>query len=285
MARDMKRLKIITLVENTTNTRGLVAEHGLSFWIEFGNRKILFDTGQGNAIRHNSEKLGIRLEDADVVILSHGHYDHTGGLRQVMKPVGKLKIFAHPAAFGQKYSKHSDGSVHDAGIQSECRCGHETEIEAKVNLNEKPVEVFNGFHLTGPIPRQTEYEDTGGMFFTDTECSTIDSLPDDQAAFIETSHGIVVILGCAHSGVINTLNYVRRLTNNKPIHSVIGGMHLVSAGNVRIGKTIWELKKLGLKSLMPAHCTGFPAMARMWHELPGICRPCSAGTIVEIGNR
>ena len=284
MARDMKRLKIITLVENTTNTRGLVAEHGLSFWIEFGKKRILFDTGQGNTIRHNSEKLGIRIEDADAVVLSHGHYDHTGGLCQLLKPTGKLKLFAHPAAFGNKYSKHQDGSVHDAGIQSACKNVNETETEAKLNLNEVPIEIFAGFNLTGVIPRLTEYEETGGMFFTDEKCNSIDPLIDDQAAFIETSQGIVVILGCAHSGVINTLNYVRRLTNNRPIHSVIGGMHLVSAGNVRIGKTIWELKKLGLKYLMPAHCTGFPAMACMWQELPGICRPCSAGTIVEIGN-
>jgi 7,8-dihydropterin-6-yl-methyl-4-(beta-D-ribofuranosyl)aminobenzene 5'-phosphate synthase len=147
---------------------------------------------------------------------------------------------------------------------------------------EEPLEVFEGVLLTGPIPRTTDFEDTGGDFFTDRRCATPDDLIDDQAAAIQTPTGTVVVLGCAHAGIVNTLRHVRDLTDNRPIHTVIGGMHLLNASDERMDKTVAELRSLNVRRLVPCHCTGFAAMARFFNEFPGRCRPCQTGTVVDV---
>ena len=109
-----------------------------------------------------------------------------------------------------------------------------------------------------------------------------DQLVDDQAAFVETPVGTVVVLGCAHAGVINTLRHVQALTDNRPIYMAIGGMHLLNASPERMDKTVAELRRLDVKRLLPCHCTGMAAVARLWQEFPGRCGACPVGTIVEV---
>ena len=195
--------KITALVENTAGGRGLLGEHGLSFWIELGCKRILFDTGQGHVLRSNARRLGIRLDHIDAVVLSHGHYDHTGGLGDVLRSSRATTVYAHPAAFDAKYARNPDGSARDVGMP-----GLDEEMirdMAELVLVEGPTELCRGLHLTGPVPRTTDFEDTGGAFFKDRACTQPDHLTDDQAVFMETEAGTVVILGCAHAGVINTL--------------------------------------------------------------------------------
>jgi 7,8-dihydropterin-6-yl-methyl-4-(beta-D-ribofuranosyl)aminobenzene 5'-phosphate synthase len=271
----MNILQITTLVENTAGGKGLLAEHGFSLWIEYNNRKILFDTGQGYVLNGNAKKLGIDLSDADAIVLSHGHYDHTGGLFK-LDDMGKKPIFTHKDSLLPKYSRHPDGSVHKIGIKSV------KDKTLNFKFNDKPVELYKGFHLTGVIPRITDFEDTGGQFFCDKECQQVDNLIDDQAAFIETSAGLFVILGCAHSGVINTLEYISKLTGSHTIHTLIGGMHLGSASQERINKTVKALKKFDIQNLYPTHCTGFNASARLLQEFPKNHKICQAGTIIKV---
>ncbi|MCC6489378.1 MAG: MBL fold metallo-hydrolase, partial [Candidatus Hydrogenedentes bacterium] len=135
--------------------------------------------------------------------------------------------------------------------------------------------------LTGPIPRVTEFEDTGGPFFRDAACEVPDELTDDQAAYVDTRDGLVVSLGCAHAGVINTLTYIQHLTCQAPIHTVIGGMHLVSAGSDRLDRTVEALAGMGVRRLLPLHCTGFEATARLLRELPAQAMMCPIGTVLE----
>jgi len=275
----MPELKITVLVENTTGKRGLLGEHGLSFLIEHGRDRILFDTGQGLALRHNADQLNVDLRTIGAVVLSHGHYDHTGGLTYALNGMNCPRIYAHPEAFDLKYARNPDGSSREVGMTAgnKITAGELAEI---IFVEEK-TEIAPGLFLTGPIPRVTEFEDTGGPFFNDVACTIPDDLPDDQAAFIETEKGTVVILGCAHSGVINTLRYVQTLTGNRPIHSVIGGMHLVNAGTERIERTFEELRSFTLQRLIPCHCTGFSATVRLWNEFPGICKPCPSGSVFD----
>jgi 7,8-dihydropterin-6-yl-methyl-4-(beta-D-ribofuranosyl)aminobenzene 5'-phosphate synthase len=271
----MDSLRLTTLVENTARGRGILAEHGFSLLAEYNGRKILFDTGQGRALKANAARLSIGLDDIDAIALSHGHYDHTGGLR-TLESADRAPIFTHPDALLPKYSRHADGSVHKIGMSSF------DAVWRNYEFNRDCREIFKGFFLTGEIPRNTAFEDTGGSFFSDKECLEIDELIDDQAAFIETPKGLVVLLGCAHSGLINTLRHIEKLTGSKSVYAVIGGMHLGSASEERIKETIEELKKFSVKKLYPAHCSGFYAKARLSREFPEEFGICNAGTVINV---
>ncbi|MBS3735412.1 MAG: MBL fold metallo-hydrolase [Phycisphaerae bacterium] len=272
--------RITVLVENTAGASGLLGEHGLALWIEIAGKRILFDTGQGNVLAPNARRLGIRLETADAIVLSHGHYDHTGGLSDALHAGRRPAVYAHPAAFEPKYARNADRSARDVGIST--LNAQAVRDQAEWVRVEEPTEICGGLTLTGPIPRTTDFEDTGGAFFTDAECTEPDMMPDDQAAFVQTPDGTVVILGCAHAGVINTVRHVQTLTDGRAIHTVIGGMHLVNAGPDRLDKTVAALRRLDIQRLLPCHCTGFAAMARLRHEFPNRCAACPVGTVVEI---
>ena len=276
----MSNLRMTVVVENTAGRLGLLAEHGLSFWIELGSQKVLFDTGQGKVLSGNAHRLAIRLELVDAVILSHGHYDHTGGLSYVLRSARRPRVYSHPAAFEPKYARSADGS--GRGIGMPFLSEGDVREQSELIWTEAPTEVGEGLMLTGPVPRRTDFEDTGGAFFADKDCAQPDDLVDDQAAFLETSAGTVVILGCAHAGVINTLRYVQTLTKDRPIHTVIGGMHLVSAGPERLNRTVDEFRRLNVRRLLPCHCTGPAAVARLWHEFPAECEACPTGTVLQV---
>jgi len=274
-----KSIRVTVLVENTARGR-LLGEHGLAYWIESGPHRVLFDTGQGMAIEHNAGRLKIPLAAADAVVLSHGHGDHTGGLATVLNLASRAKVYAHPAAFEPKYSCGANGASHRAGTPAETVHAVRKRPDVLVNTVHE-TEICDGLFVTGEIPRANDFEDTGGRFFLDEKCLQPDQLIDDQAVFFDTSQGVVVLLGCAHSGVINTLEHIRRLTGDRPIHTVMGGMHLLNASPERMDNTVAHLRRLKVQRLMPCHCSGFAAVARLCREFTEICRPCLAGTVID----
>jgi 7,8-dihydropterin-6-yl-methyl-4-(beta-D-ribofuranosyl)aminobenzene 5'-phosphate synthase len=272
--------RITVLCENTATGKDLLAEHGLSFWIEHQGHTLLFDTGQGHVLKNNAQCLNISLDMAEALVLSHGHFDHTGTVSLILENEKSPKIYTHPAALAPRYTQLPDGSVREIGLPKNA----ERAIRQKKNLvwTEAPIEIFPGLFATGTIPRQTDFERSSGPFFVDRACRQPDEFPDDQALYFGIPQGTVVVLGCAHSGVINTLHYIQNLTDHRPIHLLIGGMHLVAASSERMDRTVEELRRLDVHRLMPAHCTGFPAMARLWQEFPERYTPCPVGTVIEI---
>ncbi len=274
------KVRITVLVENTAQGLGMLAEHGLAYWLEWEGQRVLFDTGQGNVLAGNAFRLGVPLHDVDRIVLSHGHYDHSGGLTQVLRDGHTLPLYAHPAAFDAKYARNQDGTSREIGVPAAV---HELleRHAANVVRTEAPSSVLKGLTTTGPVPRSTDFEDTGGPFFLDAACTKPDPLIDDQSLFFETPQGMVVLLGCAHSGIVNTLRYVSQLSGNKPLRAVIGGMHLVNASPARIARTIDEFRRFDLRLLAPAHCTGMPATAALWTAFPAICVACHVGTTFE----
>ncbi len=267
---------INTLVENSVNIAGLHAEHGLSLMIRIGDKKLLFDTGQSDLLLHNAQKMGLALDDIDAVVLSHGHYDHTGGLEAICRQSPKTKFYAHPAVPDPKFSQNADGKSRFIGLPPGC-----VELLRRndgMTWTPKPTEVLPGLFVTGEIPRKNNFEDTGGRFFLDAGCSRPDPLLDDQALFFDTERGLVVILGCAHAGVINTLEFISSLTSNRPFHAVLGGMHLNNASPDRMNATIEALARWSPNQIIPAHCTGISATARLINAFPGRCSTCPAGT-------
>ena len=177
-------LRITVLAENTVRGAKLLAEHGLAFWIEADGHRILFDTGQGKVLRHNARQLEIPLHAVQTVVISHGHFDHTGGLKELLEAGAEPDLYLHPAALQRKYHREKTPPHRDIGIP------HEDEQalrrrEALLTLTPAPRELIGGVHVTGEIPRRNRFEDTGGPFYCDPSCTTADPLLDDQALYID----------------------------------------------------------------------------------------------------
>jgi len=272
-------IRITALVENTAG-HGLLGEHGLALWIETPAGAVLLDTGQGEVLLRNARALGTELPSAKAIILSHGHYDHTGGLPAAMSEARHARVFMHPAAIGPKFTRRPAGRLRNIGMPDTARKAVQQHA-ARVVWIERPTEVLPGLHATGPIPRVTEFEDTGGAFFLDADGLVPDTLVDDQAVWFDAPEGVVVLLGCAHAGVVNSVMYVRQLAGGRPIYAVVGGMHLLAASDIRMATTVAALREMDVQRVAMSHCTGFAAMARLYHELPGRCFHCTAGTRLE----
>jgi len=266
-------IRITILTENTALKAGLKAKHGLSFWIEYGNKKILFDTGQSDLILHNARTLGIDISRTDAIILSHGHYDHTGGLPSVLNIASKVMIYLHPAATEMKFSQKAS-EIKSIGMSASAK---EAIQDQHMIWTVTPAQIFPGMSVTGQVPRLNDYEDVGGTFFVDEDCQKPDELLDDQTLFIESSKGLVVVLGCAHAGVVNILDYISKLTSCNKIYTVIGGMHLLNASRIRIANTIEAFKKYEIQKIFPLHCTGKKAMDAMEKAFGDKCLCLGAG--------
>jgi 7,8-dihydropterin-6-yl-methyl-4-(beta-D-ribofuranosyl)aminobenzene 5'-phosphate synthase len=274
--------KITVLVENTAGGRGLLAEHGLSFWIESGSRRILFDTGQSDILLHNASILGIDLRHTDALVLSHGHYDHVGGVKKPLELAPGLPVYLHPRALEPKFSCRGQES-RSIGMEREMAQTLDQRIRDGLgSFTRSPAEILPGVWATGEIPRRSALEDTGGSFYLDPNRVQPDELLDDQALVLETPDGLVVVLGCAHAGVINTLDYVAELFPDRPIRTVLGGMHLVRASRARIAHTIMALCRHHVQRIGPAHCTGQEASRGLWDALPDRCFACNVGTQIVL---
>lgn len=273
-------LKITVLSENTAGRRDVLAEHGLALWIETDGRHILFDTGQGLALAHNADLLGVDLHEADTIALSHGHYDHTGGLYAEIEKFRRASVYAHLTAFRPRFSRAQDGRVSQVGSPVPSLDWLQARVE-KVYRVRSPSEIAPGVWMTGEIPRRTAFEDTGGAFFLDEPCTVPDEIVDDQALVLNTRQGIVLLVGCAHAGIVNTLQHVAEMTGVRQVHAIIGGMHLHSASPERLENTVTALRTSGVRLLAPGHCTGARSSALLWSHFQGQWRPCPVGSRFE----
>jgi len=272
----------VTILVDDIAYGNLRSEHGLSIWVEYGNRRILFDTGPNDAVLENAKLLGVNLKQTDAIVLSHGHYDHTGGLETVLNVAPNATIYLHPAAIKPKFSQ-KNGQARAIGMSNSTKnlIGALAE-KGKVVWTRKPTQVFPGLFVTGLIPRNSDFEDVGGAFFIDKNCHRPDLLPDDQALVLNLPAGTVVILGCAHAGVVNTLNYAAKLSGEDRIYTVIGGMHLLNASRKRINYTIDAFRQYNIQRMGPAHCTGSKAAEKFKSAFPDQCSICSVGTKTDL---
>jgi len=258
------QVELTMLVENEARGRGIIGEHGLSYFLKTKDHKILFDCGQGMALPNNVKKLNIPIEEVDHIILSHGHYDHCGGLPYVLENNSIAEIWMHPQATQAKYSaglKVKPGiiltrdKIHQVSSDY-MEAKQFTSPKRRIHLTESPTEVVPGLWVTGKVERKTDYEDTGGAFYLDPDGKKMDPIDDDMSIFFKSSKGLIIILGCAHAGVINTINHILKFTGEHKVHTLIGGMHLLLADDSRIKKTIEEFQRMGIEYMGPCHCTG-----------------------------
>jgi 7,8-dihydropterin-6-yl-methyl-4-(beta-D-ribofuranosyl)aminobenzene 5'-phosphate synthase len=268
----------ITIVVDNKAPDGLSHEHGLCMWIETEGKRILFDTGYEAALEDNAQALGIDLSSTDTLVLSHGHYDHTGRVADVLHRAPQTEVYFHPGIFRSRFALEKN-QARSIGIPQSAREALENLPPERLHWVEKPVMLTPSVGLTGPIPRLTTYEDTGGSFFFDVEGTSPDPIEDDLALWISTDQGTVVCLGCAHAGAVNTLMYIRKLTGDERVRAVIGGFHLLNASCERTDQTIVSLRELAPHLIVPCHCTGDSAIAVLQEALGEQVSPGHAGMI------
>jgi 7,8-dihydropterin-6-yl-methyl-4-(beta-D-ribofuranosyl)aminobenzene 5'-phosphate synthase len=275
------KVRICILVDNRTQS-ALIKEHGFSAWIETFGHKILFDTGQGKALIYNSAELGCDLSLADALILSHGHYDHSGGVPYVLKRNPNISIYCHSHAIDTRYVIRDGTLPKDISIPQEAKLailGLPTEQVCQIA---HPERIYPNIGLSGPIPQSHPLENISGPFYLDPEGTRQDPLEDDMAMWIQSDRGLVIITGCCHSGLISTVNHVRRVSGQEKISAIIGGFHLAHTSLQRLEATCQALQEWNVDTIIPCHCTGDEAVALMQNKLGGKVIQGYAGMILKI---
>lgn len=270
-------LRITVLSDNSVATRDTLAEHGLSLLIEADDWRILFDTGQGRILRDNLSNLGISLNPLDAMVLSHGHYDHTGGLPAVCEEALPRSVYLHPAALERKFAWRGELPYRSIGIPAPAREALDR-MRDRIIWTRAATEVVPGIWCTGEIPRSSPEEEGDLMFFLDEDGLKPDPLLDDQALFVQTARGLVIVAGCAHAGVVNTVDYICRLAGSENIFALVGGLHLGRASFKRLEATGSALGRRNFHILAPCHCTGMHAQVYLRARFHSLVRDVGAGS-------
>lgn len=259
---------------------GTLGEHGFAALVESGTECILFDTGQGGTLLHNAQRMHRDLHRVTRVALSHGHYDHTGGLWPLLQAGGGKEIFAHPAVFASRYRVKDTGEHLSIGIpyDEEFLRGLGARFELASEFRPLAPEIF----LTGEVPRRHPFETGDSGLCCDSAGCLPDPLRDDQSLVIVSPRGLVLLLGCCHAGLVNTIEHARERTGVAEVYAVIGGTHLGFAAAAQLDATVKALRELRVKKILGSHCTGFAAAVRFAREFPGTYHPAQVGFTLEL---
>lgn len=247
-------LQIMSLMDDRlTGRKDLKAEHGLSMYVAYGEKRLLFDCGSGENTLYNARKLGVPLEKLDAVVISHGHYDHAGGYRFLAAHTGTAPVFTGPGFFAPKYSDRGIcfanlSAGFDRAFLEERGVAHETVDGCR--------EIFPGMYLISGFPRTEPLETIPKRFLRQTERGlTQDDFRDELCLALDTVGGLVVLVGCAHPGIVNMAAHVHRLLD-RPVRAVFGGIHLMEAEETRVRRTVDTLQAMGVALLGLSHCSG-----------------------------
>lgn len=273
-------VRLTVLVENNADPASLGSEHGWSVLVETDDSRGLFDTGQSGLVVDNASALDVDLRELEWIVLSHGHYDHTGGLEAVLTEAAPVTVYCHPEAFPMKFVREGDGRYREAGMELSRQVISKKGADLKVIPG--AAKIGKGLTTTGEIPRVTNFEPIPERFFLARDGERVpDQFRDDQAMVFSCEQGLVVLVGCAHAGVVNTIKYAIELTGIDRVYAVIGGMHLARASEKRLAQTVRAFQELEIEMVGPAHCTGQKATAQFKREFGDGCLSCPAGTRLE----
>jgi 7,8-dihydropterin-6-yl-methyl-4-(beta-D-ribofuranosyl)aminobenzene 5'-phosphate synthase len=283
----LQDLRFTIVVENSASlgNSSVWAQHGLSIFLELGfgpeRMKLLLDTGASPEVMlHNADALDLDLCHLDLICLSHGHYDHTGGLMGILQRVeDRVCILAHPDIFVPKLKARPDLEFIGPPFSRA-----EAEAAGAIMLDcLGPVIVTPGVMTTGEVPRIETFETVEGFWTVKEGQYCRDEIPDDQALAINLpGKGLVVITGCAHSGIINTIRHTQKITGVEELYAVLGGFHLMGADDKRIEATAEALQQLDPTFVRPGHCTGQRAICRLQEALGERCQPLAVGDSIHL---
>jgi len=287
------KMKLTIITDNYVNKQKLRAEHGLSFLIEEDNHKILLDCGQSDLVLSNAKVLGIDLNKITEIVLSHGHYDHTGGLLPVLKYLDReIDIYAHPLIFEEKYSKYRGFNGFNEhryiGIPDKKQVYEKN--GARFLLSSDTVYISDNIYLSGQISKDNSInnnpdnnEAAGNSFFIKQGNSFIrDPLFDDISVFMDLPDLLLIITGCAHSGILNILKKAEEIKTVKKEIAIIGGMHLLNSKKEHIDIIVSKLQKYNIKLIVPSHCSGINAFVQLKNTFGDRCIFGSTGKILEL---
>jgi 7,8-dihydropterin-6-yl-methyl-4-(beta-D-ribofuranosyl)aminobenzene 5'-phosphate synthase len=273
---------LTTLCENTAGKPGFIAEWGLSILIQTDSANVLFDTGGSFAAVRNADKLGVDLRAVDAIVLSHAHADHTGGLREVLRRAGPKMIIAHPAIWELKYTKRAY-EKREAFIGIPFTRAELELFGASFSLNKEPVYIADTIVTTGEIAQTTDFEGIEPIFYVKEDGSLRnDPIPDDLSLIVRMQQGLVVVLGCAHRGIISTIRHAQKITGEERVHTVVGGTHLFPKTDEQVERTIVALQEIGVQKLGVSHCTGFHASVRLAQAFGNDFFLNNAGTVYTL---
>jgi 7,8-dihydropterin-6-yl-methyl-4-(beta-D-ribofuranosyl)aminobenzene 5'-phosphate synthase len=274
-------LDVVILSTMLADTRG-IGEWGFAALVEADGHKLLFDTGaRPETVLKNAQELGVALEGVTEVVLSHHHGDHTGGLLTLRQELAK----ANPRALSRTYvgpgiflaRPRDDGG--DSNETIRLKAPYESTGGTFVEVT-KPTEIFPGAWLTGPVPRtHPERNWSGTSRIKTAEGLVEDTIPEDISLVLDTERGLVVVSGCGHAGVVNTLEFARKSIREVPIAAALGGFHLFPADQKTLDWTAAQLRGMGLQNLLGAHCTGIEAVQALRGPLGLDRRNCVVGAV------
>lgn len=275
-------MRITVLCDNCVGPiSGTLGEHGFSALVERDDgASILFDTGQGFTLLHNAGRMKKDLSKVGSIVISHGHFDHSGGLVPLLERIGGRTVLAHPGIFAERFARRDSGESYPVGLKLS-RADYEAG-GACFDLSAGYRQIATGLFLTGEVPRITSFEKGDQGLFCGCANPVIDSTPDDQSLVIETQKGLVILLGCCHAGIVNTLEWVIKKGGRRDIYAIIGGTHLGFCDQNQLEMTIKAIKSYGIRKLAVSHCTGFAAAARLSREFPKEFHAAMVGFTLEV---
>jgi 7,8-dihydropterin-6-yl-methyl-4-(beta-D-ribofuranosyl)aminobenzene 5'-phosphate synthase len=277
-------IRITILCENLVGRLIGSGEHGFSAFIETDQGNYLFDTGSGHSIVSNSLALNKDLRSITKIFLSHGHFDHTGGLPEVLKLKENVDVHAHHHIFLDRiHVIKENGKETKRFVGMPYKKSYLEFFGANFILNKDFMEVEKGMFLTGEVPRKTTFEKPDPRLFSEIDGKmATDIFLDDQSLILDTEKGLVVILGCAHSGTINILNHVVDKTGKENFYAIMGGTHLDFLTPEQLEESIMALNKLEIEKIGVSHCTGMRAAFRLHQEFGDRFFYGCVGSVLEV---